>query len=91
MELKFDEKFNKSSLFSSMSNTLENLAFKCLLNITLLRQKNPSKNTLCPLYTTDCTVFEAKANISVSVPSGAINRPNSIDFYTKGGPYFCSL
>ena len=32
---------------------------------------------------TDCPVFEIKVKINVSVPSGVINRPKSINFYIK--------
>ena len=35
----------------------------------------------CLLCATDCPVFEVKAKINVSVPSGVINRPKSTDSY----------
>ena len=52
---------------------------KYILSLT----KNPNKNSLCLLCATDCPVFEVKTKINVSVPSGVINRPKSIDLNIK--------
>ena len=38
---------------------------------------------MCVLCATDCPVFEIKAKINVSVPSGFINRPISTELYIK--------
>ena len=42
-----------------------------------------NENILCLLCSTDCPVFEVKAKINVSKPSGVINRPKLTHFYIK--------
>ena len=47
----------------------------------LFLTETPNKNSLYLLCTTDCTVFEVNAKISVSVPSDVIDRLKINQFY----------
>ena len=74
----------KSSLYLENSLPLESeiRPLKCL-NVSSLGQKYPIRNSLCVLCATECLIFEVKAQIKVSVPSGVINRQKSTEFNAK--------